>query len=164
MQLRTTTLSPDGQITQDTALDFMTCSCCQTAAALAGDDLLVVYRDRTEAEIRDISLVALRDGVWSDPQPVHDDGWELSGCPVNGPAIDARDEEIIVAWFTAANDEPAVQVSFSSDAGVTFGDAVRIDGGAPEGRVDAVMLDDGRARVSWNGPTRKKCFSSSRSM
>ncbi len=149
MQLRTTTLSPDGQITQDTALDFMTCSCCQTAAALAGDDLLVVYRDRTEAEIRDISLVALRDGVWSDPQPVHDDGWELSGCPVNGPAIDARDAEVIVAWFTAANDEPSVQIAFSSDAGVTFSDAARIDGGAPEGRVDADMLDDGRALVSW---------------
>ncbi len=149
MQLRTAVLSSDGTVTPDVALDFMTCSCCQTAAAIAGGALLVAYRDRTEGEIRDISIVQMRDGVWSTPSSVHDDGWELSGCPVNGPSMAARDERVVLAWFTGTGGNPAVKVAFSSDAGESFGDAVRIDLGQPVGRVDTLMLEDGSALISW---------------
>lgn len=149
MQLRAGVLSSDGSASPDVAVDFSTCSCCQTAAAVAGDDLLVVYRDRSEAEIRDISIVRMRDGSWSPPQSVHDDNWGLSGCPVNGPSIAARDERVVVAWFTGAGDVPAVNIAFSADAGHSFGDAVRIDRGQPVGRVDTLMLEDGLALISW---------------
>ncbi len=149
MQLRAAFISSDGTATADTALDFATCSCCQTAAANSNETLLVAYRDRSKAEIRDISIVRLSDGHWSEPASVHEDGWELSGCPVNGPAIAAHDRSVVVAWFTAANDIPAVNIAFSEDSGVSFGDAVRIDRGAPLGRVDTLMLEDGSALVSW---------------
>lgn len=149
MQLRASVISSDGSMTPDTAIDFSTCSCCQTAAAIAGDALLVVYRDRSEAEIRDISLVRLRDGRWSAPVTVHDDYWELSGCPVNGPSIAGQDDRVVVAWFTGAGNAPAVNIAFSSDAGNNFGDAFRIDHGQPVGRVDTLMLDDGSALISW---------------
>ena len=54
-----------------------------------------------------------------------------------------------VAWFTAANDVPRVKLAFSADAGATFGSPVIVDDGHPLGRVDAVLLDDGGAVVSW---------------
>ena len=149
MQLRSAVIKSDGSMTPDVAIDFTSCSCCQTSAAVAGDALLVAYRDRTDEEIRDISLTAFRDGRWSAPVPVHQDNWELSGCPVNGPAIDASDDKVVVAWFTGAGDVPAVKVAFSSDAGVSFGDALRIGEGEPIGRVSALMLDDGTALISW---------------
>lgn len=148
MQLRTATLSARG-LTSDEPLDVSTCSCCQTDAAMAGEDLLVVYRDRTATEIRDISLVALRDGTWSAPETVHGDGWEVPGCPVNGPSISAHGRSVFVAWFTGARDIPAVKVAFSDDAGATFGAPVRIDHGNPAGRVDTLLLEDGTALVSW---------------
>lgn len=149
MQLRSAVISSDGTVAPDIAVDFTTCSCCQTAAAVADDALLVVYRDRSEAEVRDISLVIMREGRWSAPASVHEDNWELSGCPVNGPSIAARDRRVVVAWFTGAGDVPAINVAFSNDAGSSFGDAVRIDRGEPLGRVDTLMLDHGTALVSW---------------
>ena len=47
---------------------------------------VAVYRDRSPEEIRDISVVRLVDGVWTEPAPVHADNWMIEGCPVNGPA------------------------------------------------------------------------------
>jgi hypothetical protein len=149
MQLRSAVLSSDGIASPDVSLDFMTCSCCQTAATLAGDALLVAYRDRTKDEIRDISIVRMINGAWSGPSSVHDDNWELSGCPVNGPSIAARDDRVVVAWFTGSGDVPAVNIAFSSDAGLSFGDAVQIDHGQPVGRVDTLMLEDGSVLISW---------------
>ena len=149
MQLRSAVIGSDGSVAPDVAIDFTSCSCCQTSAAAAGDALLVAYRDRTDEEVRDISFTAFREGRWSAPVPVHHDNWELSGCPVNGPAIDANDEKMVVAWFTGAGDVPAVKVAFSSDLGASFSEALRIDEGEPIGRVGALMLDDGTALISW---------------
>lgn len=149
MQLRSAVVAPDGALTPDTAIDVSTCSCCQTSATVVGDALLVAYRDRSESEIRDISLVRLHDGRWSAPMRVHEDNWEIPGCPVNGPSIAARDQAVVIAWFTGADDVPAIKATFSGDAGATFEDAVRIDQGQPIGRVDALMLNDGSALISW---------------
>lgn len=149
MQLRSAVITSDGTVMPDIAVDYTTCSCCQTAAAVSEDALLVVYRDRTEDEVRDISLTKLQNGGWSSPVPVHEDNWELSGCPVNGPSIAASGDRVVVAWFTGADDVPAVNVAFSHNAGTTFGDVIRIDRGEPMGRVDALMLEDGTALVSW---------------
>jgi len=150
IQLRATNLASDGTLSDNTLIDVRTCSCCQTSAAVTGDGVvLVAYRDRTEGEIRNISLVRLADGVWSDPATIHADGWEISGCPVNGPAIDAMAQTAVVAWFSGANDIPVVNVAFSNDGGLNFDNAIRVDIGEAAGRVDVVLLDEGSALVSW---------------
>lgn len=156
MQLRTATVGLDGSLSEDTLLDVRTCTCCQTSAAVTESGIvLVAYRDRSAEEIRDISLIRQVDGVWSEPSTVHADGWEISGCPVNGPAIDTAGERAVVAWFTAANNIPAVNVAFSQDAGESFGRAFRIDRGDGVGRVDVLHLEDGSAVVSWVEWTEK---------
>lgn len=150
MQLRATTLSSDGALSEEILLDERTCSCCQTSAVALDDrTILLAYRDRTKEEIRDISLVRQVDGTWSKPVEVSGDGWEISGCPVNGPAIDAHGSQVALVWFTAADDIPAVRMAFSDDRGVSFGEARGIDLGAPFGGVDVVQLSDGSALFSW---------------
>ena len=150
MQLRAAFLNSDGELSAETVLDFQTCTCCQTSAMVTENDtVLVAYRDRTADEVRDISLVRFEEGQWSDPLTVHADGWEISGCPVNGPAIDAAGASVVVAWFTAARDVPVVKIAFSKDGGRSFDAPFRVDGGKAAGRVDAVMLEDGSALVSW---------------
>jgi len=127
-----------------------TCSCCQTSAAITGNGtVLIAYRDRTVGEIRDISIVRRHNGIWSDPVNVHADGWEISGCPVNGPAIDAQATEAVVAWFTGADNIPTIKVAFSEDSGATFGSAFQVDNGEGVGRVDTLMLATGEALISW---------------
>ena len=149
MMVVTTTIAPDGQLGAETALDERACDCCQTAVAITSNGPIVTYRDRTADEIRDIYVVRRVSGRWTAPAPVHADGWKIAACPVNGPAIAAKDERVALAWFTSANDSARVKVAFSSDAGATFGSPVRIDEGQPAGRVDVALLRDGSALVSW---------------
>ena len=110
---------------------------------------MAAYRNRTEVEIRDIYVARLENGQWHVGVPVAEDGWEIAGCPVNGPAIDARDNDVAVAWFTAAKGDTKVRFARVADAGKSFGTAIDIATDRPIGRVDTVLLKDGSALVSW---------------
>src|SRR5262249_7711177 len=149
MTLRYVKIKRDGALVDDAALDTRVCECCQTSAAMTADGPVVVYRDRSEAEkeIRDISIVRLKGDKWSAPRPVFQDGWQLNGCPVNGPAVAAAGQRVAVAWFTGADKTSRVKLAFSDDAGESFGQPVAVDDGNPAGRVVALLLDDGSALV-----------------
>lgn len=125
------------------------CSCCSTDIAETSIGPIAVYRDHEAGEIRDISIVRFVDGRWTSPAPVHRDGWKIAGCPTNGPAVAAAGRRVAVAWFTAANGTAQVNVAMSTDAGATFAAPQRVDDGAPSGWADVLLLDDGRALVSW---------------
>jgi hypothetical protein len=139
----------DGAVTSRAILDERVCDCCQTAMTMTTKGPVVVYRDRSDAEIRDMSIVRHVDGAWTAPVPVHADNWKVDYCPVNGPAIGAVGDTVATTWFTAASDTARVLVAFSTDAGATFTAPIRLDGGTPTGRVDIEMLDGGAALVTW---------------
>ncbi len=148
MSLRQASLGSEGGWTDRHVLDDRTCDCCQTSAARTPDGVIVAYRGRTEDEIRDIRVVRYEAGRWSDPVTVHDDGWEIPACPVNGPSISARGDTVAIAWFTAADEKPRVRLAFSHDGGRTFRDPVLIDGDRPLGRVSVSAIEGG-ALVTW---------------
>ena len=139
----------DGAVTTTRMLDPRTCDCCQTASAMTSKGPIVVYRDRSDDEIRDISVVRLVNGEWTAPAPLHNDGWKIDYCPVNGPATSAIGDTVVAVWFTGAQDTSRVNVVFSTDAGATFSAPVRADDGLPAGRVDVEMLSGDAALVSW---------------
>ncbi len=148
MMLRYAEFAPDGTRGHETVLDARACDCCPTALVATASGLVAAYRDRAPGEIRDIAVVRLVDGVWTEPAVPHPDGWRIDGCPVNGPALAARGDRVALAWFTAA-DSASVRVSASSDGGATWDEPVRLDGGAPIGRVSVAILDDGRVATTW---------------
>lgn len=143
-----TVVGPDGAPGEEVVLDERACDCCQTAAVRTARGLLVAYRDRSAAEVRDIAVVRHEGGRWSAPRRVAADEWNIAGCPVNGPALAADGERAAVAWYTGAP-APRVSVAFSGDAGTTFGKPIVVDDGRPLGRVDVVLLDGGDVLVSW---------------
>lgn len=147
--LRTAWVGFDGAMSDEAEVDDRVCDCCPTTAVGRGAGALVAYRDRTQGEVRDISIAWLDGSGWSDPAPVHADGWKTAACPVNGPAMDAIKDHLAVAWFTEKDDNPRAYVAFSSDHGRSFGKPIRIDDGNPLGRACLVMLDDGTALVGW---------------
>ena len=149
MTIRYATVDAAGNVAADVELDHRTCECCTTGMAMTAAGPVIVYRDRSPGEIRDISYVRRDAHGWSEPRPVRVDGWKINGCPVNGPQIDAIGERAATAWFTAANEQQRVYVAFSDDGGATFGNAITVDDGKPIGRVDVVMLDPDAALVSW---------------
>ena len=79
---------------------------------------------------------------------VHHDGWRISACPVNGPALAARGRQLAVAWFTMAEDKPRVHLALSSDAGETFSAPQTFASGTALGRVQLLQHADGWL-LSW---------------
>ncbi|MCB0457511.1 MAG: hypothetical protein R2776_04080 [Flavobacteriaceae bacterium] len=150
MNLRGAIVFEDGTIDYDKILDDRVCDCCNTAAAIgANDELIVVYRDRSEDEIRDIAMKRwTRDSNWVAPKIIGNDHWKIEGCPVNGPAVDTFEDGVVVAWFTGVNEEGSVNVAFSG----TYENPIRVDAGNATGRVDVVMLSGTEAAVLWMEP------------
>ncbi|ANM32410.1 hypothetical protein ABI59_21365 [Acidobacteria bacterium Mor1] len=148
MALRHSSWSATG-FGEERVLDPRVCECCQTDAVRLDDgSLLLAYRDRSEGELRDISIVRGDAAGWSEPIQVHADGWKIAGCPVNGPALAASGNRVACAWFTMATGEPEVRLAFSEDGGRSFAPPMRIDGGDPLGRVD-LLLNGDEASVIW---------------
>ncbi len=151
MAIRTAVLGSNGALSAREILDPRVCDCCQTAGTSTADGAFVAYRDRGVTEVRDIAAVHRVARGWSEPATVHDDGWTIRGCPVNGPQADARGRAVAVAWFTDGEAGPRVRVAFSEDGGARFGEPVDVDAAAPAGRVDVAWVDDGSVLVAWLG-------------
>lgn len=150
MGLRYAVLSPDGSITDQVLLDSRTCECCTTTIAATPDGPLVAWRDRSDSEVRDISFSRFDGAAWSAPVALHEDGWQIQGCPVNGPQSDASGDRLVIAWFTAAGDSRAVKLAFSNDGGRSFEAPVTLAGGdAVAGYVDTLMIDGETALTVW---------------
>ena len=151
MTIRSAVLDFIGNIVSQNVIDEMVCECCQTSMAISGDIPIVVYRDRSEGEIRDIYYSRYIDSNWTEPHPIHNDGWEINGCPVNGPNVDSYGDNVVVSWFSASNGRPKVNLKFSTDNGRTFGDKILIDevDNSPLGRVDIELISETEAIISW---------------
>ena len=149
MTLRGTIVDKQGNKSGEWELDNRVCDCCQTSATITANGPVVVYRDRSEEEIRDISIVRFVNGKWTSSNPVFSDKWKIEGCPVNGPRADAMGNNLAVAWFSSPDKKAQVNIVFSNDGGATFNAPIRIDEGKGIGRVDVVMLDEKSAMVSW---------------
>ncbi len=132
-------------------LDPRICECCSTDAAVTLSGPVVVYRDRSEQEVRDISRVRLDGDTWTAPRAVSADGWRIEGCPVNGPEVVAAGDLVATAWFTAAGEAPSVRLAFSPDGAGTFAPPITVDAERPMGRVDVALGDRDSVWVSWLG-------------
>lgn len=149
MTLRTASFDRKGQLYDEAELDSRVCDCCQTSAALTRSGPIVAYRDRSEREVRDISVVRRIDGIWTEPQRVFPDNWKILGCPVNGPVITARKDLVAIGWFTIRDSIPEVKVAFSPDDGGSFEEPFKVDNGHPLGRIGLEFISDQKVFVSW---------------
>jgi hypothetical protein len=149
MTLRGAILDPNGKMLYEYLIDERVCDCCQTDLAITAKGPIVVYRDRTEKEVRDIYYSRLIDNEWSEPKPISNDQWTIAGCPVNGPSIAANENRIAVVWFTLNNDNPQVKLAFSNNNGKTFETPIVLNNGNTIGRVDVELLTDNSAIVVW---------------
>lgn len=151
MTIRSAILDNTGKIINESLIDGMVCDCCQTSMAISNDIPIIVYRNRSKDEIRDIYYSRYINSNWTDPKSIHDDGWEINGCPVNGPNIDSNEENVVVSWFSASNGRPKVNLKFSRDNGRTFGDKILVDNieNSPIGRVDVEFISSDEVIISW---------------
>ena len=149
MTLRGAILDHIGNKINEWELDGRICDCCQSSVAITVDGPVVVYRDRSTEEVRDMSIVRYVDGQWTTPKTIYSDNWLIKACPVNGPRISSVGNNLAIAWFSMKDKKGEVKLVFSKDGGETFGNTIRIDEGNTIGRVDVEMIDSATAFVSW---------------
>jgi len=153
MTLRGAIADNKGNKLDEWELDNSVCDCCQTTAAMTDNGPVVVYRDRSLTEVRNINIVRLVDGEWTEPVHIYDDNWKIRGCPVNGPRADSKGNNLAIAWFAESHGHSEVKVIFSENGGAAFHNPIRINEGHTIGRVDLIMLDNESAMVTWmEGP------------
>ncbi|WP_338229169.1 hypothetical protein [Algoriphagus taiwanensis] len=149
MTIRAAEVNLQGKVLWDELLDARTCDCCQTTAAMTAEGPIILYRNRSDREIRDIAITRLVKGKWTEPQIIYPDGWEITGCPVNGPKVAAINQTVLAAWFTDVNQESAVKVAFSETSGADFFPPQVISIRDALGRVDVALLNEQEGLVSW---------------
>ncbi len=149
MTIRFAEITNNGDIINENELDASVCDCCQTSVTNTDKGPLVVYRDRSEKEVRDIYVTRKLDDSWEAPAAVHNDGWVIYGCPVNGPKVVSNSNNIAVSWFTVYDGKPRVNLSFSKSYGASFDSPVQINDNDAIGRVDIVFLNDTEVLVSY---------------
>ena len=129
-------------------LDDDICSCCRASTSAEGENLLTVYRDHRQGEIRDTGAVRWRADGKVEALSVPGDGWRIEGCPSNGPSVDMSASSVALAWFSAADDKGRVKVAFSTNGGKNFTKPLEIDDDA-RGYVNIALLSSNIALVSW---------------
>ncbi len=150
MTLRFAEFLSDGTRIRESLLDPKVCDCCQTAVVNTSKGLLAAYRDRSDEEFRDISLVRpLAEKI--EPREFSKDGWKINACPVNGPALASRGDTVAAAWFTMGGRKARVRAALSKNGGDTFSPPIDVDDGFPLGRVDIEILPSGETLLSWLG-------------
>ncbi|MGH8050039.1 MAG: hypothetical protein ACREPB_05200 [Arenimonas sp.] len=147
MTLRAAVVDAKMQNRQEWPLDASVCDCCQTKTSLTSRGPVVVYRDRSEKEIRDIYTTRYDGKRWTSPVRVHADNWKMPACPVNGPAIAAQQNKVWVAWFTAST-QPSVRIAHSINAGDSFEPMREVANQNVQGRVD-ILADANSVWLSW---------------
>jgi hypothetical protein len=157
MTLRASWVDNMGEKANDLEIDDRVCDCCQTDAVITDSGPVVVYRDRSDEEIRDISIAKYKDGKWTSNK-VHDDNWKIAGCPVNGPAVAYDNSLLAVAWYTEMNGSPKVYLATSKDDGDTFSQPILIDGVKPLGRVDVTITEENQIVVTWLNTEEEKIY------
>lgn len=123
----------------EAVVDPRVCDCCSTSAAPTADGVIVAYRDRSDTEVRDISVSRFDGKTWSAPATVNADNWEINACPVNGPVVTANGKTVAVVWYTQGGGTPHTRLAFSRDGGRTFGAPIQLDKGTAFGRLAMAM-------------------------
>ena len=154
MMLRTAIIDGD-KIKDEHVLDNDVCTCCPTSAVQLSTGPIVVYRDRSPREIRDISFVLQRDDAWSEPTIIQADNWLMPGCPVNGASIAANAEFVAISRFTFVHNKAKVILRLFKEGKVKSGTEIVLDEDAPIGRCTTVCTKDSAYTV-WIGLEKKQ--------
>jgi hypothetical protein len=134
------------------------CYCCKVALVTTpGGAIYAAWRHVYPGNIRDIAFIASRDGgrTFGALGRVSHDGWQLAGCPDDGPAMSVDSGGIThVVWPTVLGGPAPEGALFyaSSDDGQRFKPRVRIPTlGSPRPMHPQILsAGDDRLIVAWD--------------
>ncbi|HKE84783.1 MAG TPA: sialidase family protein [Vicinamibacterales bacterium] len=133
------------------------CYCCKTALVTgSGDTVSAAWRHVYPGNVRDMAFAASRDGgrTFSAPVRVSEDGWQIDGCPENGPALAVdRDQRTHVVWPTVVRDKGQSTLALfhaSTKDGRAFTARSPLPVSGPAYHPRLVTMADGSLLAAWD--------------
>jgi hypothetical protein len=133
------------------------CYCCKTAVAVGADGTIYsAWRHVYAGNHRDIAFSMSSNGgrTFSAPIRVSEDGWQLDGCPENGPSIAADgSSRIHLVWPTLVRESGREMLALfyaSSPDGRTFTRRVRIPAPGPAYHPRLTRTANNELLVAWD--------------
>ncbi|MFT3676476.1 MAG: exo-alpha-sialidase [Chitinophagaceae bacterium] len=108
----------ENRFTNELTIDSIACQCCRIAmGSNANGKIYVAFRDILNGSIRDMSVSISDDNGKSfrPALPFSHDGWEINGCPHNGPSVAAGDNAAYAAWFTGGRTQGVYYCELNKD-------------------------------------------------
>ena len=152
MEVRMNDWPADRGWSAETVLDSSACTCCpMTAVQTPTGAYELIYRDRSADEIRDFSRMHINaaGGSYEVRGPLHDDGWQIAACPVNGASLVANGDRVLAVWYTAAGNDPQVLAAWRAHDDTQYGDPFELHTHAPLGRIATAADDAGQFYAVW---------------
>ncbi len=160
--------STDGSLPVQ-ALVHGVCYCCKTALAVSPSGALVAaWRHVYAGGFRDIAFSRSDDGgrTFSTPARISQDGWQIAGCPEDGPsiAVDAIGRSHVV-WPTLVREngrETMAVFHAATKDGRTFSARTRVPAGDAAFHPQVAVAPNGDLLVVWDegsSGTRRVRFS-----
>jgi len=151
MELRMNNWTREGW-QEESLLDSSVCTCCpMTAAATSDSTYELIYRDRLPVEIRDFSRLQInvQSGECSASKLLHEDGWKIAACPVNGASLAQNNDRFLAVWYTAAGNEPTIYHAWRNPADSEYSDPKPLHVNAPLGRIATAVDGHGEFYAVW---------------
>jgi hypothetical protein len=135
------------------------CYCCKTAMAIGPDGTIyAAWRHVYPGNLRDIAVSVSRDGgrSFAAPARVSRDGWEITGCPDDGPAMAVDATGLVhLIWPTVigSRDAPEGALFYATTRdGRVFSPRVRVPtlGSLKPSHPQIAVDDGGRVVVAWD--------------
>jgi hypothetical protein len=140
-----------------TAIARGVCYCCKTALAAGPDgSVYAAWRHVFAGSHRDIAFTMSREGTagtFAEPVRVSADGWQIDGCPENGPALAVDDRRRIhVVWPTLVEGErERLQLFHASSAdGRTFSSRTPLPSNGNASHPQVIVAPDGSLIAAWD--------------
>jgi hypothetical protein len=138
------------------------CECCKTAMAVGNDGAVyAAWRHIYEDNYRDIAFAVSRDGSeFGDAVRVNEDGWQINGCPDDGPSmvVDGSNRAHLI-WPTVVHEKTDMGLFYASTAdGISFSKRTALPGaGGMDPSHPQLALDgSGRLAAVWDEMIEKK--------
>jgi hypothetical protein len=133
------------------------CYCCRTALATGRDGAIyAAWRHVYAGNQRDVAFTQSRDGgrSFAEPVRVSEDGWQLDGCPENGPALSVTaSNHVHVVWPTLVRDARGETLRLfhaSSRDGRRFTPRVELPTSGAAYHPQIIVLPDGSLLAAWD--------------
>jgi hypothetical protein len=138
------------------------CECCKTAMAVGEDGrVYAAWRHIYEDNYRDIAFAVSRDGMgFGDAVRVSEDGWQINGCPDDGPSMVVdRSNRAHLIWPTLVHEKTDMGIFYASTAdGVSFSERSPLPraGGMDPSHPQLALDGSGRLAAVWDEMIEKK--------